>query len=428
MSGGAPAVADQLLGAREAQEDSVLLREVHGGNENGVLIVLADGMGGHVGGEIASRLCVHVFADTFAARWQGGNAASALSDALIAANDSIGAKVAEDASLRGMGCTVIGALVTGAGIQWVSVGDSPMWVWSQGEGLVQINDDHSMGGAYDQMVAQGRMSAEEALAQPNRNALRSALVGEPLALVDLAEVARTLAPGSIVIAASDGVETLSDAAIGQLAAQNADPTILARNILSAVSAANSPHQDNATLAIVRDASSWGATGPITQPTQVLDLPVAAAAGPATVINPAVQAAPSAPQPISTASVVQPAPRKGILPLLLWAAMIGLLAVGAYFLLPSLLQSAKPDPEPVVAGPPPEATVDPGTTVPAGQAPAAQTPTAATAPPSPDQPVKQPMATTIPAPPPAVPPVAPTPTPAPPPADQQKGGSPPQPAP
>ncbi len=109
--------------------------------EDGGFAVLADGMGGHAGGALASRMVCEKFIST-AALHQGAPR-ERLYAALTAANDAIALKVTDNPLLQGMGSTVIGTSFGPRGVEWISVGDSPLYLFRRGE-VVMLNEDHSL--------------------------------------------------------------------------------------------------------------------------------------------------------------------------------------------------------------------------------------------------------------------------------------------
>jgi protein phosphatase len=135
------------------------------------LYVVADGMGGHQGGEVASRIAIDALRDTY-----GEASADALTDAIADANDRIHAAGAGDESLRGMGTTVVAAALVprtdGVAdgdepleLLVANVGDSRAYVFRSGE-LTQLTEDHSM---VADLMREGRITAEEAEVHPQRN-------------------------------------------------------------------------------------------------------------------------------------------------------------------------------------------------------------------------------------------------------------------
>lgn len=214
-----------------------------------LMAVLADGMGGHAAGDVASSTVCQVFLTSAGAH--AGSAAERLSHGLLEANGAIRKKTQANPSLAGMGSTFIGVNFTTKGAEWVSVGDSLLFLFRRGE-MVRLNQDHSLAPLIDQMVAEGKMDAEEARNDPRRHYLRSALTGEDLELVDTSDTALLLEPDDIVLLASDGIHTLEEEDIRRLimAYRTDGVDAIAEALVRAVDHAGVPHQDNTTVIVV----------------------------------------------------------------------------------------------------------------------------------------------------------------------------------
>lgn len=253
-------------GARSYQEDAVMLQGVM---DDGTLAaegdaraprltaVLADGMGGHAGGARASALACAHFLDTFIASADDGDGPRAddtlarLTRSLDAANDAIQAEVDEHPALAGMGCTLVGAAFAPQGMEWVSVGDSPVFLVRDTE-IVVLNEDHSLAPEIDKLAVAGKISWEAAMSDPRRHFLRSALTGGEIELVDCSMRPLPLAPGDIVIMASDGIHTLHHDDIREIALAHSaqGSAAIAEALLQQVAARRQPYQDNTTLIVV----------------------------------------------------------------------------------------------------------------------------------------------------------------------------------
>ncbi len=229
MAAGWRGEGGQDQGARPYQEDSWALRTLPDGT---LLAVLADGMGGHAGGAVASKLAV----DAFLKAVEHGRR---LTEGLQDANEAVKAGAAGKAELAGMGATLVGALVKDDEVHWISVGNSPLYLVGGGK-LERLNADHSFAPQIDAMVARGMITAEEAAAHPGRHTLREAVMGEPLSLID--EGRRKLGAGTILLLCSDGVESLAHE---KIAAAAAGQTV--KHLLDTVLAVGKPHQDNVTI-------------------------------------------------------------------------------------------------------------------------------------------------------------------------------------
>ncbi len=243
-------------GARDYQEDTAAYwpggdpQSAEGQSNGSSVAVLADGMGGHAGGALASRMVCENFLSAVARL--DGTPHDRLLAALHAANDALAEKVSENPLLSGMGSTLIGAAFTQDGIEWVSVGDSPLFLFRRGE-VALLNEDHSFAPELDRLAAEGRLTREEAKRHPRRHMLRSAVTGDEIDMIDLSQAPLALETGDYVVLASDGIATLETGEIARIIqAYAADgPASVAKAIIRAVEALREPYQDNATVLVVR---------------------------------------------------------------------------------------------------------------------------------------------------------------------------------
>jgi serine/threonine protein phosphatase PrpC len=240
-------------GARSYQEDAAIVRAGGAGqgpHPQALTAVLADGMGGHAGGALASSTACKVFLDAYLA--SAGDVSARLDDALKRANAAIGECVEENPALDGMGCTLIGTVFGPTGVEWVSVGDSPLFLLRHGE-IVLLNEDHSLAPEIDKLAAAGRMTWEDARADPRRHFLRSALTGADMDLIDRSHRPLALEPGDVVILSSDGIHTLSEPDILRVVAESVarGPEAVADALLAAVEAGGDIYQDNTTVVVVQ---------------------------------------------------------------------------------------------------------------------------------------------------------------------------------
>ncbi|MDH3387353.1 MAG: SUMF1/EgtB/PvdO family nonheme iron enzyme [Gammaproteobacteria bacterium] len=241
--------SDQIDGARDYQEDAYMVNQL-GEAENGEicsLIIMADGMGGHAAGNVASNMVVATFNKTFQAKFPTTEIAEVLTDALNRSNDQIRASVKETPALRGMGCTMVSAYVQNNKLYWVSVGDSHLYLIRDRE-LIKQNADHSYGAYLDMMKEQGMEIDEQA--GMSRNMLMSAMTGEEISSIDVSESPIKLRPGDRVIVASDGLDTLGAGAIIQYSSWSSTAKECVYALLKAVEDANKINQDNTTLIVI----------------------------------------------------------------------------------------------------------------------------------------------------------------------------------
>jgi PPM family protein phosphatase len=222
----------QHQGERPYQEDSWALKPL---DDGALLAIVCDGMGGHAGGAVASRLAVDAFVKAVAGQGRS------LLDGLAAANLAVGVGAATKAELAGMGTTLIAAIVRDDEVSWISVGDSPFYLIAGGQ-LVRLNADHSMVPQIEALIARGVLTHEEAEHHPGRHTLREAVMGDRLELID--EGVRRLAIDARLLLCSDGVETLAAA---ELLARGGGS---ASAVVEAVLAARKPYQDNVTVVVL----------------------------------------------------------------------------------------------------------------------------------------------------------------------------------
>jgi protein phosphatase len=195
---------------RENNEDSVFPAS-SGQSDDRVLVIVADGMGGHVAGEVASRIAINAAAS---ADLEAG-------DRVAAGNRAIREEVARDPGLEGMGTTMT-LLDIQDGVATIGhVGDSRAYLLRDGQ-MEQMTIDHTVAAEY---VARGELSPEEAVGHPQRHMLTRTLGLSRFVNVD--EHTIDLKAGDRVMLCSDGLtEMVSDAQIAEaLASGTADEVV-----------------------------------------------------------------------------------------------------------------------------------------------------------------------------------------------------------
>ncbi|MEM1371665.1 MAG: protein phosphatase 2C domain-containing protein [Pseudomonadota bacterium] len=242
-------------GARDYQEDS-LVADFPLGRDCG-FAVLADGMGAHASGDLASSLVVgRVFsllkANLALFEDKDANVPETLRRCVEHANHALEIHVTNKPSDRGMGATLVIVLILRGRLYWASVGDSPLYVLRNGE-LAQLNEDHSMAPSIDAMVAAGQMSANVAATHPDRNVLTSAISGDQIARVDCPDAHYDLKDGDTILLSSDGLQSLSDADILETltAAGTWSSYETAAALLTSVTDLANPDQDNVSFMVAK---------------------------------------------------------------------------------------------------------------------------------------------------------------------------------
>ena len=163
----------------------------------GLLLVVCDGMGGHLGGERASRLAVETF--IAGVRAGSGEPGALLKSAVIEANRIVYEESRRSPDLKGMGTTLVAALVEGDHATVINLGDSRAYQLRSGR-LQQVTRDHSYVG---DLVAQGRITESEARVHPQRNIITQALGLDPTIAPDLYTV--VLRDGDALLLCTDGL-------------------------------------------------------------------------------------------------------------------------------------------------------------------------------------------------------------------------------
>lgn len=248
----------QMLGVRREQEDYWRTIGFGDNDPNGcdLLMVVADGMGGHRGGAQASRLAVVGFVDAF--RKERGSIRLRLRAGLDGANASVRDYVDAHEVYRGMGCTLVACAVTDQGsARWISVGDSPLWVvrWRSGR-MERLNADHSMRPVLEDWVQLGHITKAEVEGEA-AGRLRSAVTGGELSLVDDGGNGIYLGVGDEIVLGSDGLATLSEGELVRRCREKGGAAEVVASLLGAVMAKGVPSQDNATVVVYRHGETGG---------------------------------------------------------------------------------------------------------------------------------------------------------------------------
>ena len=248
-------------GARDYQEDAITA-DFPVGAEAG-FVVLADGMGGHAAGDVASKIVLTEvyselkfhFADVEAFETKAGEILRGVADL---ANETLRQHTRSHPETEGMGATLVVPCLVENRLYWISVGDSPLFLFRGGK-LTQLNEDHSMAPQIDFMVKQGLMDAEAAANHPDRNCLISVLMGTRIPKIDCPAQPTELKAGDIVVCSSDGLQFLTNAQIERVLQKyrKARSTEIAERLLEELNKLGDPDQDNISFTVIKinDASA-----------------------------------------------------------------------------------------------------------------------------------------------------------------------------
>ncbi|MFA9431648.1 Stp1/IreP family PP2C-type Ser/Thr phosphatase [Egicoccus sp. AB-alg2] len=222
---------------REGNEDSFLVAES--------VFAVADGMGGHLAGEIASATALgpvealdgKVFADA-------DDADEALRRAIVEANEIVSRMAEEEPAYRGMGTTLTAAMLEGRRLHVAHVGDSRAYLLRDDK-FSQLTDDHTL---VQHLIDAGQITRREAASHPQRSIITRAIGVARDVEVDSMTI--DVEPGDQVLLCSDGLTgVLEDEEIAEELRSGEDPEHVIQRLIQAANARGGP--DNITLVLLR---------------------------------------------------------------------------------------------------------------------------------------------------------------------------------
>lgn len=245
---------------RKINEDrSAVLPELNGY----ALALVADGMGGHQAGDVASRMAADIICGELSRRRHelpGHSLEKVLLEAIRKANDDVYAFSNSQASYYGMGTTVVAAIASVREATIGHIGDSRAYLYRAADGgLIQLTEDHSL---VNELLRSGQITEEEAATHPRRNVLTRALGTDPQVEVDIERV--EWGPRDILMLCSDGLSGLvsGEELLGILASSDDLEAKADRLVQSALDAGG---EDNITVVLLANEDNQGRDE--VQPTQ-----------------------------------------------------------------------------------------------------------------------------------------------------------------
>lgn len=216
---------------RKHNEDSLIIKPP--------LYAVADGMGGHEAGEVASDIAIQTIANEAPTSVDP----NALRAAVVAANKAIIQGAREGVGRPGMGTTLTAAVIEEDDLLIAQVGDSRAYLLHDGE-LQQLTRDHSL---MEELVSSGQITEEEARYHPNRSIITRALGSDPTAQPDLYEL--QVSAGDRLLLCSDGLSgMLEPEELERILAGDEDPQKVADKLVDAANAAGG--FDNITVLVI----------------------------------------------------------------------------------------------------------------------------------------------------------------------------------
>lgn len=209
---------------RSANQDFVYASDQPIGNLSNLLIV-ADGMGGHNAGDLASRYTVESMVE-YIEKTEEKRPIPILSMAIHHANELVVAKAKTDRALEGMGTTVVAATVQDGYLYVANVGDSRLYLIDQE--IEQITRDHSL---VEEMIRVGELQRKDARSHPDRNVITRAIGVRVPVRIDFFDV--KLEKGDKVLLCSDGLTTMvEDEDILQIVKKSDSPKEAAQKLVN----------------------------------------------------------------------------------------------------------------------------------------------------------------------------------------------------
>lgn len=225
---------------RALNEDSFFVSDAS--VPDAVLAVVADGMGGHNAGEVASAEVVNILKNSDFS--ENTNVTTALLDAIECANNTIYKMSTRSPKLHGMGTTATACVIAGDKVTAAQVGDSRLYLISEGE-ITQITKDHSL---VEMLLARGSITKEDAKNHPQKNVITRAIGTDSSVQADIYEF--SIKPDDILLLCSDGlVNMVEDEKILSLITNAENFDDLAKILV--LEAENAGGHDNITVVLIK---------------------------------------------------------------------------------------------------------------------------------------------------------------------------------
>ena len=250
---------DSRKGSRKINQDRV----AYTFSREALLLVVADGMGGHAGGEIAAQICTRLYVERFQqeAKPLLKNPIKFLQDTMLRAHAALGSYANQFSMLETPRTTCVACIVQAGNAYWAHAGDSRLYLYRQGV-LIGQTKDHSK---VQYLVDQGIIAANEAATHPDRNKVFSCLGGMVDPVIDLSK--RTpLRNGDILLLCTDGLWSVQ--AKEEIATWLTSTPILksAPMMMREAEQRGGPDGDNLSVIVVR----WGPEGTAEEPSTITD--------------------------------------------------------------------------------------------------------------------------------------------------------------
>ena len=182
-------------------------------SEKGYLLIVADGMGGHNAGEVASNMAVEIINKEYYSDVKSGSIEKSLSQAFVAANKKIFDQASSNDACKGMGTTCTAIVIAGNVIYYAHAGDSRAYL-ARNRSVYQLTEDHTY---VRDLVKSGAISAKEADDHPQRNILTNAMGTKADMRLDVGKSQFSFEENDRLLLCSDGLyDYLNDAELADM--------------------------------------------------------------------------------------------------------------------------------------------------------------------------------------------------------------------
>jgi protein phosphatase len=211
-----------------------------------ILLAIADGMGGHPSGHIASKMvlkCLKIAFNSFETTIEKADAKKWLANVFESINNVINEESAKTPEYQGMGTTLVMALISPRYILIANVGDSRAYITTLDHKLMQITEDHTL---VAELYRQGELSQEELEAHPNKNILMQAIGTEPEIVVDIFDLEGGT-PHQILLCTDGLTDMVSNEKIEEILMLSNDLELVGKSLIA--EANNNGGKDNISVAL-----------------------------------------------------------------------------------------------------------------------------------------------------------------------------------
>lgn len=244
--------ASSVIGKRKEQQDYYLADNCYAYMENNRVIgVLCDGMGGLSGGEQASSLCASIVFNTFHNLAAEMPIPTFFRSMIARADREVSALRAKDGSLLKAGTTMVSAVIDGSSLYWASVGDSRIYI-IRGQQILCITQDHNLMMLLRERVKRGEITQAEADSNPKKEALISYIGSGMIRYIDINSKPLQLVDGDHIILCSDGLyRSVTESEMLKIVTEYKDGSSVAAQMLTDLAISKGkPHQDNTTVVVM----------------------------------------------------------------------------------------------------------------------------------------------------------------------------------